>query len=265
MGKKWEDFEVKATSFLQEKYGEFADFIHLGGSDFKHSDIYVRPKTGHDFYIEVKHCPAQSGQFVVSPNEDSFEFSLKNFSVVNDEVKKILSFMNENYEDFKSVRTQNKSLDFKGAKKVFESWAINFYKAKRVKFFISNNFLIFPLESFKRYFDISAMYRIKKSGSATAGKRLAEPLKKHIRNEFEIDEFIKDGTKLFVSTAKNLENLKFALENTEFMFSKRGELYELRKLSKTFNANVIFTVTLKTAVQKKSDIKAFEGALWGAF
>ena len=34
------------------------------------------------------------------------------------------------------------------------------------------------------------------------------------------------------------------------MFSKRGDAYELRKLSRTFNANVIFSVSLKNKTDK---------------
>ena len=59
---------------------------------------------------------------------------------------------------------------------LFYSWIGEFYKAKNVKYFIiekdvgnnnmsSSNFVIFPIEHFQHYFNVSAKYRRKKSGS----------------------------------------------------------------------------------------------------
>ena len=58
-------------------------------------------------------------------------------------------------------------------KSYFYSWIFEFYKEKGVKYFItekevgnnnmsSDNFIIFPIEHFNRYFDVTAIYRKKK-------------------------------------------------------------------------------------------------------
>ena len=45
-----------------------------------------------------------------------------------------------------------------------------------------------------------------------------------------------------MSSSNYLHNLRFSLGDNEYMFSKREDLYEIRKLSNTYNANVIFSI-----------------------
>lgn len=54
------------------------------------------------------------------------------------------------------------------------------------------------------------------------------------------------GDKLFVSSSRNLHDSRFILRGIEYMFSLRGDEYELRKLSNTYNANVIFSIRQKS-------------------
>lgn len=76
----WDNFEIEATRYLENKFGSFASFIHQGGADSTVPDIFVRLKSGKSFYIEAKHSPAQCGQFVLLPNiqTKSFIYSRKN-------------------------------------------------------------------------------------------------------------------------------------------------------------------------------------------
>lgn len=55
-----------------------------------------------------------------------------------------------------------------------------------------------------------------------------------------------DDSKLFVTSTRYIHNTRFIINGTEYMFSERGSEYEIRKLSNTFNANVIFSIDLKT-------------------
>ena len=57
---------------------------------------------------------------------------------------------------------------------IFANWIIQIYKDKGVKFFITNNYTILPVERFQDYFDISAKYRTKRSGSRNVGKKNAQ-------------------------------------------------------------------------------------------
>lgn len=70
----WEDFEIDCTDYLNKAFGEYAYFIHQGGSDSTAPDILVKTNKGTSFYIEAKHCPAQCGQFVLLPDVKSSTF-----------------------------------------------------------------------------------------------------------------------------------------------------------------------------------------------
>lgn len=59
----WEDFEVECTDYLNKRFGAYARFIHQGGADSTVPDILVETNSGHSFYIDAKHSPAQCGQF----------------------------------------------------------------------------------------------------------------------------------------------------------------------------------------------------------
>ena len=61
------------------------------------------------------------------------------------------------------------------------------------------------------------------------------------------------GDKLFVVSPQKLHNHRFILRGIEYMFSIRGEEYEIRKLSNTYNANVIFSIKQKTSTPGMSD------------
>ena len=56
---------------------------------------------------------------------------------------------------------------------------------------------------------------------------------------------VADGDKLFVTSSLDLHNERFIYGDYEYMISDRGSSYEVRKLSNTYNANVIFSIDLK--------------------
>lgn len=63
----WEEFEIQCTNYLNKRFGDYAEFIHQGGADSTVLDILVNTNSGHSFYIDTKHSPAQCGQFVLLP------------------------------------------------------------------------------------------------------------------------------------------------------------------------------------------------------
>ena len=65
---RWEEFEIQCTEYLNQKFGAYANFIHQGGANSTVSDILVHTNTGNSFYMDVKHSPAQCGQFVLLPD-----------------------------------------------------------------------------------------------------------------------------------------------------------------------------------------------------
>ena len=82
----WKDFEIQCTEYLNSCYGTYAKFTLQGGANSTVPDIYVKTNTGSSFYIEVKEPNAQSGQFVLLPDEinKKFVFSPRNKTAANE-------------------------------------------------------------------------------------------------------------------------------------------------------------------------------------
>lgn len=241
----WEDFEIDCTRYLNQRFGAYARFIHQGGSDSTVPDIFVQTATGNTFYIDVKHCPAQCGQFVLLPNIESrtFEYSNLNVNHLNSYAQLIMQHMNHSFDAYCDAGTGGKDIDMNHGNHIFSNWIIQTYQEKGAKFFITNHFTLLPLERFQQYFNVTAKYRIKRSGSGNVGKNRISSVKDFIKNSgYVIENFRTNGDKLFVKSPQNLHNKRFILNGTEYMFSLRSNEYELRKLSNTYNANVIFSI-----------------------
>lgn len=254
----WEDFEIRCTDFLKHNFNDYATFTHLGESDSTVPDIKVNTKKNKTFYIEAKHSPAQCGQFVLLPNikSQSFDYSKLNVAPLNEYSQAIIDYMNNEFEDFKETGTAGKNIEIKDGVNIFANWIIKFYKDKNVKFIITNNNILIPIENIKEFFNISAKYRIKRSGSSSVGSKYSESLKTYINENFDTTKIEVESDKMFVTSSIQLHNKRFILNGIEYMFSLRENRYEIRKLSNTFNANVIFSITLKSGKQG-IDIKNF--------
>ncbi len=242
----WEDFEIQCTNYLNKTFGKKANFIHQGGTNSTTSDILVCRQDGYKYFFEIKHCPAQFGQFVLIPNlqTKTFDYSPLNVTPCNKFAKTIMDIMNKDFDNFKEAGTTGKNISFPNAQTVFTNWITTNYVKKNVKFIITNNYKILPLEDFGNAFDVSAKYRIKRSGSSSIGKNNIQLVKNHLIKNYDINsiDILKD--KLFIISNCNLHNKRFIINGNEFMFSNRGESYEIRKLSNTFNANVIFSIEI---------------------
>lgn len=245
----WEEFEVQCTDYLNDRFGCYAKFFHQGGADSTVPDILVKTSTGKSFYIDAKHSPAQCGQFVLLPDLDSrtFEYSKQNVNHINRYAEMIMDYMNQDFDSFREAGTAGKDINIKNGSDIFSSWIIQTYRDKGAEFFITNNYTILPIERFSDYFDVSAKYRIKRSGSGNVGKNRIKPVMDYIiSHDYVITDSRADGDKLFVSSCQNLHDSRFILHGIEYMFSLRENEYELRKLSNTYNANVIFSIRQKS-------------------
>ena len=251
---KWEKFEMECTQYLNNNFGKYANFIHQGGADSTVPDIFVETTTGNKFYIEGKASPAQCGQFVLLPNIENkvFEYSAKNINSINKYAIKIMEHMNLYFDEFRNAGTAGKEISMENGSQIFSEWIIDNYRGKNVRLFITNNYIIFPIEYFTDYFEVNAKYRIKRSGSSSVGKSLVgyfeELFTGETSNKYKITSTRKDGSKLFVSSDEDLHDTRFIYKGNEYMFSRRGLEFEIRKLSNTYNANVIFSIKLKENV-----------------
>lgn len=243
----WETFENLCTNYLNETFGNYATFTLEGGSDSTTADILVTTTTGKSFYIEVKDSPAQCGQFVLLPdiNNRTFTYSSKNASQLNTSSQKIIDHMNLYFDEFREAGTKGKKIKFTDDTQVFINWITQYYKNKGVEFFITNNFTLIPIDDFAKYFSVTATYRIKRSGSNSVGKNNINPVIDYIASQdYPIEHTHTKGDKLFIESSTDLHNQRFLFRNNEYMFSLRDNNFELRKLSNTYHANVIFSISL---------------------
>ena len=259
---QWLKFEKDSTEYLNAKFGAHARFFHSGGEDSTASDIRVTTVTGKNFCIEAKLTPAQCGQFVLIPNvsKKCFEFSNKNKTIITPQVQAIIDCMNANFEAYKEAGTAGKAIDLNDAGETFCKWIIETYRNKGTEFFITNEYTILPISDFAKHFNVTATYRVKRSGSSSVGKRKISCIIEKIKSDgYPVDKFLTQDEKLFIFSSKTLHDARFICDGFEYMFSLRDDKYEIRKLSNTFNANVIFSIFKKD--QKGLSESEFRAAL----
>ena len=257
----WEQFEDDCFDYLEQNYSiNGTTFVKHGKADSTLPDIKVKKSDGTCFFIEVKDSPSQCGQFVLIPDIEKkiFVYSRQNKTNLNNYSKTIIDYMNTNYKFYVEAGTTGLNINL--PKIVFYKWILDYYYSKNVKFFITrgNCFTILPLEKFCNYFDVSAKYRMKKSGSANPSKCNQTEVIKLLQNsgcEFSSSQ---EGKSLYIKTTENLANTKVSGDKYDFLFVDKGNgNYKVRQLSNTCNSNVIFSITLKSE-QDINDLGIFE-------
>lgn len=259
-----EQFELRCYEYLKNFYktGK-TDFYHEGGMNSTKSDIAVIKNGQIEFYIEAKDASAQSGQFVLLPNEEKevFVFSPHNHSKPNEMTDIIIDYMNSDFQRFNNAGTAGQSLNIDTS--IFADWIIKHYKDKNVKYVIScdTDYVIFPIRKFEQYFNIIANYRIKKSGSGEPAKKDIPAVEQIIKSYYSTARFYQDTKKLFVDISEKIDKDKFVMGDHTYYLSKRNsDNYEVRRLSNTNNMNVIFSIEL-IKTQDENDLKEFESDL----
>lgn len=260
----WEQFEEDCYLYLKSRYSTSnVQFVKFGSSDSTLPDIKVTLSNNKSFFIEAKESTAQCGQFVLIPDEESetFYYSRRNKSSLNEYSEAIIENMNRYFKSFSEAGTSGQQIHL--SKRIFYNWIMNYYSSKGVRFFITwgSDFIIFPIEKFDKYFDVSATYRMKKSGSSDPS----------FANQKEVVEILSNsglnfscrnvGQALFISTLTNLNNRKITGVKYTYMFKESGkDIYKVRQLSNTCNSNVIFSIDLKQN-QDEDDLLNFEYAI----
>lgn len=268
MSESWQDVENSCYEYLCNNYGNLAKFIQMGAHDSTRPDIQVIPPVKASFYIETKSKYAQCGQFVLIPNETSkrFDYSKNNKTPVFSSTKIIIDYMNYNFESFLSAGVKGKPI--KIHTQYFYSWIIDYYSSKGVKYFITkanennNSFIIFPVNRFPHYFDVSCTYRMKKSGSKSVATYNLCELKQIFKEHNINGEFNFSGNELFFKSPANLDGKKLCGPKYTYLFKRTiNDTYLIRRLSNTCNSNVIFSIYLKKFSQEKEDLLNFSSSL----
>lgn len=266
----WQICEKECLKYLKANFADNKyNFEAEGGSDSTKSDILLTKSGIAIFYIESKMKQAQCGQFVAFPNTDSnsFDYSKANAYPENIQSEAILDKMTEDFDRYKNPGTDGTELLMD--KSYFYSWICEFYKAKGVKYFIiekevgndnmkSDNFVIFPIEHFQSYFDVIALYRRKKSGSANPSENDYREIEKAATSEgFSIKKIYKDGKYVFVKMNAEPMTYKIIGESHTYQFkNEKEDIFKVTRLSNTSNPNVIFSISL-VQDQQERDIEKF--------
>lgn len=262
----WEKHELECINYLQQNFGMdgHIQFKHLGGSDSTKSDIAVYKDGKFLFCMDAKMKSAQSGQFVLLPDETSktFIFSEANKSGLNKETLAIINEMNNHFEKYKSPGSKGVQLDI--SQTISANWITSHYKALNVKFFISKgtDFVIAPIENFEDYFHIEANYRKKKSGSANPSQKdtyLIGNLLKKANISYSNLHF--EGKYLTIKLPNQAKEFTLKGSEKNYLFKKEAnDSYKITKLSNTNNPNVIFSISLKSK-QSPTDLELFKAML----
>lgn len=258
---QWEKLEHEWHAYLNAKYGNY--FSLQGSSNSTVSDILCT-KPDNPFYIDVKSTTAHTGQFVLIPNTDTktFTFSTKNKTPLTPNTQRIIEYMNAHFDTFKNVQTQQIPLNL--PQHDMFKWVQEYYTTvKNVEFFTTkdaeNNFVIVPIDKLAHYFDISATYRVKRSGSSKLSTKW-QPDFEHALNAQHIPHtFINTHT---LTTPHNIDKQRFITSNNTYYTTRTPSIfppeYTAKILSKTSNANVIFRITSLYKPQHPDDLAIFE-------
>lgn len=271
---KWKQSELECVQYLKNTYESAGiEFDHKGGSDSSQSDVKVLKDKKLLFYIEAKSASAQCGQFVVLDEQGKFLYSPRNKIKQPSECSsKFIEIMQESYAAFKACGTSGTPFSSECQTLEYE-WVKDFYSKKKTEFIIAekvpgytgdDNFLIFPLSKFEKYFDISATYRIKTSGSNNPNpKDEQEILSTLADNKITVTKHGFESGHYYIYTTGISDKKQYRGKVYRWQFNLDGVgKYQVRKLSNTNNANVIFAISLKEGVvQDPADLNAFKNKL----
>lgn len=259
---KGEAFENEALAYLRKNFYEKGIiFDKTKTSDSTKSDIEVIRGGRSLFFIEAKDTKAQAGQFVVFSDEEKkiFKYSDNNKSKINEPADSIIKYMNYNFKRFNRADTAGEEIDMDPT--VFANWIIEHYKSYNVKYIITKikNIIILPIEKLHKYFNITAKYRIKASGSRPPALSNMNSIIQKLNMESIKNCEIKEK-RLYVKSSGWWSKQRFVADGKTYYFApvnNTTDEYEIRCLSDTKNRNVIFSMTAKKE-QDPADIVQFK-------
>lgn len=247
----WMAFENESASFLNQHFSKYPIKFELsGGANSNNPDIDVFMDNEYMFSIEAKLSPAQSGQFVVLINKDTFIYSPQNKYELNKYSKQIIDYLNENKSKYLDVQQNAISIDCNNL--ILTNWVISYYSKKSCPLFITST----KLDSYKRIikttdlsknFIVEARLRRKKSGSSNLPISERASAGDLITKRYASAKIINNGKKTMTSIpiSRPLDKNECYFGDNYFLSHKDNNNYYIKKLSKTNNVNVIFSLTYK--------------------
>lgn len=261
--KRWKAFEKDCCEYLIKKYqNSNINFNKAGDSNSICPDIEVIKNDKNIFNIEVKMKKSQCGQFALRIENNKFTYSKLNKGKDNAYSEEIINYLNSNYNIYKDIKQSALKLDL--PIDIYTNWIIDNYFNSNSKFIITGtkqNKIIFPIEKIENYFKITCYLRRKKSGSREMPKSDYNMVKEYLnKNNIKIKKLFNNEGSFFVEFEKELnKDFKFNIKDNSYLISicENNKLGQVKKLSKTNNPTIIFSLELYNDKQLEEDLDIF--------
>ena len=255
---KWEIFQDEATDFLNNYFN--ANFSMDGGLDATTSYITVRKGIQLITTIEAKYGSTQAGQVVLESLDNKFSFCDKSKNESNKYTQEIIKYLNANYSSFKGSNTASIHVDI--SDNILFNWVKTIYEEKNVEWIISSNkfnnlalkdLLFIPINEIENYFDISLVFRRKKTGNTQI------PGKDIVDFKEQLDEITKDykikktDNKYLLTTNSRLTDFNIGSRYLVSMTNVDCQYY-IKKKDINTNPNILFQLNLKDNVEFKGEL-----------
>ena len=255
---KWEIFQDEATDFLNNYFN--ANFSMDGGLDATTSYITVRESIRLITTIEAKFGPTQAGQIVLLPENGKFIFCDKSKNESNKYTEEIIKYLNSNYSSFAGSNTANIHVEIPN--NTLFNWVKTIYEDKNVEWIISSqkfnnlalkDLLFIPINELENYFDISLVFRRKKTGNTQI------PGKDIMDFKEQLDEITKDykikkmNNKYLLTTSSRLSDFNIGSRYLVSMTNVDCQYY-IKKKDINTNPNIMFQLNLKDNIEFKGEL-----------
>lgn len=251
----WKEYEKHAAKLLNEEFDKtIFKIVSQGEEDSTKPDIVITTiDNKNSFFLEVKMPNAQSSQFVLEINNNKFIYGTRNRYKSNFFSRSIIDYMNKNFTKYNKVSQSGILIPID--EKLINSWIISNLQNKGVEYIFSgtrDNERIIPIDAFGEYFEATAFFRRKKSGSRILSKNKTEDFLASFKAQFGYDPIIiSNDKKTFIKSEKEFKNNELSIQslNNEhiiyYLSKKEDNKYEIKILSSTNNPNVIFQLSVK--------------------
>lgn len=254
---KWEVFQNEATDFLNNHFN--ASFAMEGGFDLTQSYITVRQSLRLITTIEAKFGPTQAGQIVLIPEDDKFIFCDKSKNELNSYTQEIIKYLNSNYSSFKGTNTASIHVDINSS--ILFNWVKTIYEEKGVEWIISSNkfnkltlndLLLIPINEIEKYFDISLVFRRKKTGNTQIPGKDITDFKEQLDQITTDYKIKKTNNKYLLTTTSRLSDFNIGARYLVSMTNVDCQYY-IKKKDINTNPNIMFQLNLKDNIEFKGE------------
>jgi len=255
---KWEIFQDEATDFLNNYFN--VNFTMEGGFDSTTSHITVRDSNKVITTIEAKFGPTQAGQIVLIGDGKKFSFCDKSKNYSNTYTQKIIKYLNSNYSSFAGVNTASIHVDL--CDDILFNWVKTIYREKNVEWIISskkfnnlmvNDLLFIPIDEIENYFDISIIFRRKKTGNThIPGKDIID-FKSQMDLINEDYQIKKTNNKYLLTMNSRVSSFNIGSKYLLSMTNVDCQYY-IKKKDINTNPNVMIQLNLKENIEFKGEL-----------